>query len=112
MPAYSREAPAQRAEERILSLQMWKVVPPIGMGGEKLAGGRPTELQPPSVGLGGRLPAQPLLPQSRVGTPFGLSITSLPRAVGVPTSERAIFFSVDKVTKLINYNKRHMKYSK
>ena len=53
MPAYSREAPAQRAEERILSLQMWKVVPPIGMGGEKLAGGRPTELQPPSVGLGG-----------------------------------------------------------
>ena len=23
-----------------------------------------------------------------------------------------IFFSVDKVTKLINYNKRHMKYSK
>lgn len=78
-------------EERILSADMETGAPYWHVGRKPRWGQAHRAAAPSSVALGGGLPAQPLLPQSRVGTPFGLSITLPPHAAGrgAPTSERA-----------------------
>lgn len=84
MPAYSEEAPAQRGRggEDSKSADMETGAPYWHAGRKPRWGQAHRAAAPSSVGRGGGLPAQPLLSQSRVGTPSGLSIISLPRTPG------------------------------